>query len=125
MSKKQVAERGRKDSLKWGVVSLLWVLSFVAYYFFATVPVPLKAIGWIVILIVSAIILRTTIKGQIFSGFVKESRIELQKVVWPTRKEAGQITLIVILVVFLAGIFLWGIDSALIWGIGKVTQLKS
>lgn len=114
--------RANRDNLKWGGVILLWVLSFFAYYFFAAVPGPIKAIGWIVVLFVSVMILMTTVKGQLIVKFAKEGQIELLKVVWPTRKEAGQITLIVILVVFLAGMILWGVDSIAIWGVGKVTQ---
>ncbi len=125
MSKKQVAEQGSKDSLKWGGIVLLWVASFFAYYFFSAVPVPLKIIGWIVVLLISALILMTTVRGKCIAGYIKNAYVELQKVVWPTRKEAGQITIIVMVVVFLAGILLWGVDSTLIWCIGKLTQLKS
>lgn len=123
MSKKQIVAPSNQDGLKWGGVFFLWALSFFAYYYFATIPTPLKAIGWIVVLLVSALILMTTVRGKSIVRFTKEARVELQKVVWPTRKEAGQITLIVILVVFLAGIFLWSVDSGVMWFIGKITQL--
>jgi preprotein translocase subunit SecE len=125
MSKKQVADRRKQDSLKWGSVILLWALSFLACYFFSSIPTPLKAIGWIVVVLSSSAILMKTERGEAIVAYIKESYIELLKVVWPTRKEAGQITLVVIAVVFLAGILLWGVDSMLIWFIGKVTQLKS
>lgn len=123
MSKKQIAEQSGKDTLKWGGVLLLWILSFAAYYFFTTIPDALKAIGWIAVLVTSVVVLMTTARGKAIVSFIKEGRVELQKVVWPTRKEAGQITMIVILVVFLAGIFLWSVDSGVMWLIGKLTQL--
>lgn len=125
MSKKQVVVKSNQDGLKWGGIFLLWVLSFAAYYFFSTVPGAIKAIGWIIVICVSLLTLMTTAKGKSIFSFMKDAHVELRKVVWPMRKEAGQITLIVILVVFLAGIFLWGVDSAVIWCIGKITSFKT
>lgn len=123
MSKKQDLERRNLDGLKWGGVSFLWILSFAAYYFFVAVPFSLKIIAWIVVAAVSVLILRATAKGRSIERFIKDAYVELQKVVWPTRKEAGQIALIVMLVVFLTGIVLWGIDSVVMWCIGKITLL--
>jgi preprotein translocase subunit SecE len=123
MGKKQVAERRNLDGLKWGGICLLWILSFVAYYFFTVIPIPFKIIGWIIVILVSVAVLMATVQGKSFVLFAKSAYVELQKVVWPTRKEAGQIALIVVLVVFLAGMILWGVDSVVMWGIGKITLL--
>ena len=49
--------------------------------------------------------------------FAKESKIELRKVVWPTSQETIQQTIIVVAVVVLTALFLWGIDSILLWGV--------
>ncbi len=124
MAKKQELEQyGNWDSLKWSGIGLLWILAFVGYYLLA-VPVLVKVIAWVVVLAVSVVTLITTEKGKSIVGFIKNASIELQKVVWPTRKEAGQIALIVILVVLLTGVILWGVDSLVIWCIGKLTLLK-
>lgn len=129
MNKKQIVGKGKQDKqqdiLRWGGVVVLFIAAFVVQNFLKTVPASLMAIGWILILIIAGLIATTTVKGKWLVNFFKEGRTELQKVVWPTRKEAGQITLIVLLVVFLAGILLWGIDSVLVWGIGHLTQLKN
>jgi preprotein translocase subunit SecE len=48
-----------------------------------------------------------------FPGFAKESVRETKKVVWPTRKEATQITMVVFGFVLVMAIFLWGTDKIL------------
>ena len=51
--------------------------------------------------------------GRDFVGFARESVRETKKVVWPTRKEAMQITGVVFGFVVLMAIFLWGVDKLL------------
>jgi preprotein translocase subunit SecE len=53
----------------------------------------------------------TSATGRDFLGFAKESVRETKKVVWPTRKEATQITGIVFAFVLVMAIFLWGTDK--------------
>jgi preprotein translocase subunit SecE len=48
-------------------------------------------------------------------GYVRDSYRELQKVVWPTRKESIQFTWIVFLFVIILALFLWAVDSSLAW----------
>jgi preprotein translocase SecE subunit len=45
--------------------------------------------------------------------FIRESRIELRKVVWPTRQEATRLTLVVIAVSAGVGLILGGFDFAI------------
>lgn len=45
--------------------------------------------------------------------FVKESRVELKKVVWPTREETIRHTLTVIMMSGILALFLGGVDYAL------------
>src|SRR5450830_374010 len=51
--------------------------------------------------------------GRNFVEFAKEAVRETKKVVWPTRKEAGQITAVVFGFVLIMAIFLWGTDKFL------------
>lgn len=123
MAKKQELEPKNLDGIKWGAISLLWIVFFVAYYVFTTVPFVFKMAAILVLIAISIPTLMTTVKGKSIISFVKNAYVELQKVVWPTRKETGQIALIVILVVLLTGLILWGVDSVVMWGIGKITLL--
>ena len=64
-------------------------------------------------LAVAVLLLWTSATGRDFLGFAKESVRETKKVVWPTRKEAMQITGVVFGFVLLMAIFLWGTDKLL------------
>ena len=41
--------------------------------------------------------------------------------VWPTRQETMQTTLIVVVMVILVGIFLWLLDVVLLWAVSLLT----
>ena len=63
----------------------------------------------------------TSIQGQRLWAFIQGSRVEIRKVVWPTRAETLQTTLAVLLMVLLVGIFLWLLDMFLLWAIQILT----
>ena len=54
-------------------------------------------------------------QGKRFIAFAKESRVEIRKVVWPTRQETQQTTLVVVAIVLIAALILWALDSLLGW----------
>lgn len=55
----------------------------------------------------------TTVSGRGFLTFSREAVRETKKVVWPTRREALQLTGIVFVFVVVMAIFLWGTDKVL------------
>jgi preprotein translocase subunit SecE len=57
--------------------------------------------------------------------FFGESRAELRKVVWPTREETMQTTLVVAVMVIVLSLVLWGMDGLLVWLIGWLTGQHS
>lgn len=64
-------------------------------------------------LVFAVLLLWTSTTGRDFLNFAKESVRETKKVVWPTRREATQITGIVFAFVVVTAIFLWGTDKIL------------
>jgi len=64
-------------------------------------------------LAIAVLLLWTSATGRDFLNFAKESVRETKKVVWPTRKEATQITAVVFGFVLVMAIFLWGTDKIL------------
>jgi preprotein translocase subunit SecE len=64
-------------------------------------------------LVFAVLLLWSSATGRDFLNFAKESVRETKKVVWPTRKEATQITMIVFAFVAVMAIFLWGTDKIL------------
>jgi preprotein translocase subunit SecE len=64
-------------------------------------------------LVFAVLLLWSSTSGREFLNFAKESVRETKKVVWPTRKEASTITMIVFAFVVVMAIFLWGTDKLL------------
>jgi preprotein translocase subunit SecE len=62
-----------------------------------------------------------TAQGKAVIAFSKDARLELRKVVWPSRPETTQTTLMVIVLVIVMSLILWGIDTFLMWAIGWMT----
>jgi len=60
--------------------------------------------------------------GQVVWSYVTGAyRIEMRKVVWPSRQESIQATLMIAIVVLISALLLWGLDSALLWGVKSLT----
>ncbi len=110
------------DQLKILASIALVVGAIGAFYYFGDQSTLLRVIGLLVAMgIVTAIMLQTA-KGRTAWAFVQDAQVELRKVVWPTRKETGQTTLIVMAMVIVIAIFLWMLDSLLIWAVRSLTR---
>lgn len=108
----------QSDTLKWLLVAVLLVVAIVANAHFSTQPIALRLIGWLLLCGLLLFIIYHTEQGKKTWSFAQEARMELRKVVWPTRQETVQTTLVVVAMVVIAGLFLWGIDSLLLWLVG-------
>lgn len=62
-----------------------------------------------------------TVAGKTMWGYIRGSQVELRKTTWPTRQEGLQATLMIAVVVLIAALLLWGLDSLLLWGVKSVT----
>src|SRR5690554_299791 len=103
------------DSLKWLIVVALIVIGVVANQYYASESILYRAIGLLVLGAVALFIAAQTAKGRSLLVLAKESRAEIRKVVWPSRPETVQTTLIVVVVVLIMGLLLWGLDTFLGW----------
>jgi len=56
------------------------------------------------------------------ASFLRETRDELKKVVWPTRQETIRLTLVVIVISLLVGLFLGGLDFIFVKAIGTIIK---
>ena len=63
----------------------------------------------------------TTQLGQAVWAFMKESKQEVRKIVWPTRDETVRTTLLVVAMVIVVGLILWLLDTALFGGVRWLT----
>lgn len=115
MNAKAEATGSRFDLLKWLVVAALVVVGVVGNQYFSAEPILYRVLALLAISIVAGFVALQTTKGQSFFVLAKEARVEIRKVVWPTRQETTQTTMIVVAVVLVMALLLWGLDSLLGW----------
>ncbi|MGG5874185.1 MULTISPECIES: preprotein translocase subunit SecE [Pseudomonas] len=115
MNVKAEAKDSRFDLLKWLVVAALVIAGVVGNQYFSAEPILYRVLALLVIAALAGVIALQTSKGQAFWVLAKEARVEIRKVVWPTRQETTQTTLIVVAVVLVMALLLWGLDSLLGW----------
>ena len=106
-----VATNTLTNRLKWAVVVLMVIATVVGNLYFAAYPFAIRAAAIIVVAVLALLVAKTTTQGGFAWEFLKESRIEMRKVVWPTRQETLQTTGLVIVVVAIMSLILWGVDS--------------
>jgi preprotein translocase subunit SecE len=96
------------------ILAIVAVVAGVAAFYVLANQTSLVRVGALVAGLVIALVLAGTSEaGHNFVGFARESVRETKKVVWPTRKEATQITAVVFGFVLVMAIFLWGTDKFL------------
>ncbi|SDI27638.1 preprotein translocase subunit SecE [Pseudomonas benzenivorans] len=115
MNAQAEAKDSRLDLLKWLVVAALVVVGVVGNQYFSAEPILYRVLALLVLAVLAGVVALQTTKGQAFFGLAKEARVEIRKVVWPTRQETTQTTLIVVAVVLVMALLLWGLDSLLGW----------
>ncbi|WP_194756189.1 preprotein translocase subunit SecE [Aliidiomarina indica] len=123
MSEKTENQGNSLDIVKWIIVGLLLAGAVVGNNIYGDMSVVLRAAGVVIAVAIAAFVAAQTTKGRTFLGFAKESRTEVRKVVWPSRKEATQTTLIVLVVTVIVALILWGLDGILVRVVGMATGI--
>ena len=109
------------DKLKILVAVLIVIGSIGAFYYFGDESLLMRVLGLLFALAVVTYVMLQTAMGKGAWAFAQDAQVELKKVVWPTRKETIQTTLIVMAMVILIGIFLWLLDMLLVWAVRLIT----
>ncbi|AAO54155.1 preprotein translocase subunit SecE [Pseudomonas syringae pv. tomato] len=120
MNPKAEASDSRFDLLKWLLVVILVVVGVVGNQYYSAEPILYRVLALLVIAAAAAFVALQTGKGKAFFVLAKEARAEIRKVVWPTRQETTQTTLIVVAVVLVMALLLWGLDSLLGWLVSSI-----
>ena len=115
----------RFDWIKWSIAFILLLAGLIANHYYSEVSMPLRIVGWLVVVIVAGFIAAKTQKGKWVVEFFRDARMEMRKVVWPTREETVQTTLVVAGMVVILALLLWGMDSLLVWAVGWLTGQRS
>jgi preprotein translocase subunit SecE len=103
------------DGLKWLVVIAIVAVGVVGNSIYATESLLYRVLALLALAVVAGFVALQTAKGKAFFRLFKEAKNEIRKVVWPTRQETLQTTLIVVVAVLIVGLLLWGLDSLLGW----------
>lgn len=115
MSANVEAKEYRLDGLKWLVVVLLVAAGVVGNSYYSDVSVLYRVLALVAGGAVAVFVAVNTAKGNAFWGLLREAQAEFRRVVWPTRQEVNQTTLIVVAVVIVMSIVLWLLDTFLGW----------
>ena len=109
------------DTVKLALAVLILLAGLVSYYYFANSAVLLRAFGVIVAVAAGIGVVFTSFQGQLLWKFIQGARVELRKVVWPTREETIQTTLVVLVFALIGGVFFWLLDLVLLFATKQIT----
>ena len=110
------------DTLKMASAVAILLSSVFSFYYFAELSVLIRVLVVIFSVILSLMIFFSTQRGIIFWDFIQGSRVEMRKVVWPTKQETIQTTLTVFMFVLVLGIFFWLLDFLLLYITTSITS---
>jgi preprotein translocase subunit SecE len=113
------------DRIKLVVAVLALAAGIGGYYYLADKTVLLRVVALLGALAVAVAIAMQTELGRAAWTFTRESRQELRKVVWPSRKETTQMTLVVVAMVVIVSLFLWIVDWGLLSAVKALTGQRS
>jgi preprotein translocase subunit SecE len=109
------------DTIRWLIVLLLVVGGMVGFYYFDEQWIWVRILGLLAVIGIAGFVAAKTEKGHDTLIFIRESHTEVRKVIWPTPQETMQVTGIVIVMVVLVAIFIWILDSVLMWIVRLLT----
>jgi preprotein translocase subunit SecE len=109
----KIQDAGTADKVKLAVAILLVIAGVAGYYLLASQAIWLRWGAVALSLVLGALVMAFSHYGAQFRRFVELSRIELRKIVWPTRDDTLKMTAVVIGFVFVAGLFFWALDWVL------------
>jgi len=103
------------DKLKLAAAAGLVLAALVAYYLLGQKGALIQWAALLVCLVAGVVVFLSSLQGRRLIGFGRDAWREVQKVVWPTRKESMQMTAYVFGFVVIMALFLWLTDKTLEW----------
>ncbi len=121
MNAKTEVESSSMDTAKLALAVLLLAVGIGVFYYYEEHSLLLRVLGLLAVAGVAVAIAMQTMVGRKVWAFAADSRTEVRKVVWPTRQETMQMTLVVFAMVLVMGIILWLVDMMLMNIVRTVT----
>jgi preprotein translocase subunit SecE len=103
------------DKAKLASAMVLVVAAVVAFYALSAQGGLVQWAALLGCLLLAVVVFFSSMHGRQLVGFGRDAWREVQKVVWPARKEAMQMTAYVFGFVFLMALFLWLTDKTIEW----------
>ncbi len=122
MSSKAQVQSSSLDLVKWLLAAVIVAAGVVGFYYFADQMLVVRVVGLLLAVVAAAAVAATTATGRGIIEFLQDARMEVRKVVWPTRSETLQTGLAVLAMVVVIGLFLWALDSILFWIVRSLTS---
>ena len=113
-AKTESSESGALDTIKLLLAAVALVGGLYAYYYYLELSLPLRVLMVLGGLALGIGIAMTSAQGQRLWAFIQGSRVEIRKVVWPTRQETTQTAIAVFVFTLVMMLFFWGLDSVLL-----------
>jgi|TARA_B100001750_G_scaffold233824_1_gene234480 preprotein translocase subunit SecE len=110
------------DTLKLLGSVLILLVGIFSYYYLVQVSILFRVLMVLASVVVSLIIFFQTQRGKTLWEFFQGSRVEIKKVIWPTKQETFQTTLTVFVFVLIMGIFFWLLDFLLLFLTNTITS---
>src|SRR6056300_561275 len=122
--KKQVDSKKSGYSINTILSIVILVASLAVFYLnpLALTSLLFKVLIFVAGLVVAGLVFISGSEGKSFVSFMKETKIELKKVVWPKREETTKTTGMIIIAVIIVSIFLWIVDAFFTWMVQLLTH---
>lgn len=110
------------DTAKLVLAILVLVGGIAGFYYYAEkVGLLYRVLGMLATVGTASALILTTQIGKSLLMFLRDARVEVRKIVWPSRQETMQSTMVVVALVFIMGLLLWTLDAGLFWGVSLLT----
>lgn len=86
------------------------------FYYYADQSLLYRVLALLGVIIVALLTVYQTAVGRLGWSYLQDSRVELKRVIWPSRQQTLQMTLMVCFLVVLVSLFMWALD----WVIGSL-----
>jgi preprotein translocase subunit SecE len=112
----ETSESGVLDVIKLLIAAGALLGGLYGYYFYENqVALPLRVLMVLAGAGAGIGIAMTSTQGRRLWHFIQGSRVEIRKVVWPTRQETTQTAIAVFVFTLILALFFWALDSGLLW----------
>lgn len=122
MNARAESESSVIDTVKLIVAALVFLGGVGGFYYYADELLLYRVLGLIAVSLIAVGLSMTTRAGREVWAFARDSRQELRKVIWPTKQESLQTTVIVLVMVLLIGAFLWLLDTFFLWAVQSLLR---